>query len=138
MAQALNPGNPTADPDQALGRWVSKARDSQTEIFKAGNRYYGRLLAGWGNELYEKDGKTLRKDAKNPDAALRGQPLLNAVILSDLEYQDGEYKNGRYYDARTGKTFGCTMRLRGEGLEIRIFVKFKLLGVTKKWTRVPR
>ena len=138
MVQAVKPDTPAADPDRALGRWVSKAGDSQTEIFKSGNRYYGRLLAGWGNKLYEPDGTTLRQDTKNPDAALRSQPLRNAVIISDLEYRDGEYQHGRYYDARSGKTYGCTMRLRGEGLEIRIFVKFKLLGVTKKWTRLPR
>lgn len=138
MAQALKSDPTTADPDQVLGRWVSKAGDSQTEIFKSGNRYYGRLLAGWGNQLYEPDGQTPRRDTNNPNPALRGQPLLNSVILFDLEYQDGAYKNGRYYDARMGKFFGCTMRLRGEKLEMRIFWKLKLLGMTKKWTRVLR
>ncbi|AMJ67788.1 hypothetical protein AXW84_21955 [Hymenobacter sp. PAMC 26628] len=136
MAQTLDTGKPP-EADKVLGRWVSQAQDSQTEIFKSGGTYSGTLLAGWGNNLYEKDGKTLKKDTKNPDAALRSQTLLNAVILSGLEYRDGEYQNGRCYDARTGKTFGCTMRMRGEGLEIRIYWKFSLLGVTKKWTRIP-
>lgn len=136
MAQTLNAGqNPEAD--KVLGKWISQAKDSQTEIFKSGGTYSGTLLAGWGNTLYEKDGKTLKKDAKNPDAALRSQTLLHAVILSGLVYEDGVYNRGTYYDVRTGKTFSCTMRMRGESLEIRIYWKLPLLGMTKKWTRLP-
>ena len=136
MAQTLDPGQASA-ADKVLGRWVSKAQDSQTEIFKSGNTYYGTLLAGWGNDLYEKDGKTLRKDTKNPNVALRGQPLLNAVIISGLVYEDGSYKRGTYYDGRTGRTYCCTMRLRDEDLEISIYWKLPLFGLTKKWTRLP-
>ena len=136
MAQTLDPGQASA-ADKVLGRWVSKAGDSQTEIFKSGDTYYGTLLAGWGNNLYEKDGKTLRKDTKNPNVALRGQPLRHAVILSGLMYESGVYKRGTYYDGRTGRTYSCTMRLRGEGLEINIYWKLPLLGMTKKWTRLP-
>ena len=137
MAQTLDTGKTSAQADKVLGKWVSQAKDSQTEIFKSGNTYYGTLLAGWGNDLYEKDGKTLRKDTKNPAAALRGQTLLNAVILSSLVYEDGVYKRGTYYDVRTGKTFNCTMKMQGESLEIRIYWKLPLLGLTKKWTRLP-
>ncbi len=137
MAQTLDTDKTSAQVDKVLGRWVSQAKDSQTEIFKSGGTYSGTLLAGWGNDLYEKDGKTLKKDTKNPDAALRNQTLLNAVILSGLVHEDGVYKRGTYYDVRTGKTFSCTMRLQGEGLEIRIYWKVPLLGMTKKWTRLP-
>ena len=136
MAQTLDPGQ-TSAADKVLGRWVSHAGDSQTEIFKSGDTYYGTLLAGWGNTLYEPDGTTLKKDVKNPDAALRNQPLLHAVILSGLVYEEGSYKRGTYYDGRTGRTYSCTMRLRGEGLEISIYWKLPLLGLTKKWTRLP-
>ena len=132
----LDPGK-TLAADKVLGRWVSKAQDSQTEIFKSGDTYYGTLLAGWGNTLYEPDGTTLKKDVKNPNAARRNQPLLHAVILAGLVYKDGRYKRGTYYDGRTGRTYSCTMRLRGEGLEISIYWKLPLLGLTKKWTRLP-
>ena len=136
MAQTLDPGK-TSAADKVLGRWVSQAQDSQTEIFKSGNTYYGTLLAGWGNTLYEPDGTTLKKDVKNSDATLRGQTLLNAVILAGLVYEDGSYKRGTYYDGRTGRIYSCTMRLRGEDLEISIYWKLPLFGLTKKWTRLP-
>ena len=136
MAQTSDPGkNPAAD--KVLGKWVSKAQDSKTEIFKSGDTYYGTLLAGWGTTLYEPDGITLKKDTKNHDAARRSQPLLHAVILSGLVYEDGRYKRGTYYDGRTGRTYSCTMQMRGESLEMRIYWKLPLLGMTKKWTRLP-
>ena len=128
----------TSDADKVLGTWVSKAGDSKTEILKADGKYYGTLLAGWGNDLYEKDGKTLKKDVNNPNPALRSHTLLNAVILSNLTYVDGAYEKGDYYDVRTGRTFSCTMRMRGEKLEIRIYAKFQWLGMTKEWTRVAK
>ncbi len=137
MAQTPTSSN-TSDADKVLGTWVSKAKDSKTEILKANGKYYGTLLAGWGNDLYEKDGKTLKKDVNNPNPALRSHPLLNAVILSNLTYVDGAYENGDYYDVRSGRTFSCNMRMRGDQLEIRIYAKFQWLGMTKEWTRVAK
>ena len=136
MAQSLNPTNLPAEADKVLGTWVSKAKDSKTRIFRADGKYYGTLLAGRGNDLYEKDGKTLKQDVKNPKPALRSQTLLNTVILSNLTYVDGAYENGDYYDAHSGRTFSCTMRMRDDKLEIRIYAKFRFLGMTKEWTRV--
>lgn len=138
MAQTPNSSKLPSGADNVLGTWVSKAKDSKTEILKADGKYYGTLLAGWGNDLYEKDGTTLKKDVNNPNPALRNQTLLNAVILSNLTYVDGTYENGDYYDVRTGRTFSCNMRMRGEKLEIRIYAKFQWLGMTKEWTRVAK
>lgn len=136
MAQTPNSSKLPSDADKVLGIWVSKAKDSKTEILKADGKYYGTLLAGWGNDLYEKDGKTLKKDVNNPNPALRSQTLVNAVILSNLTYVGGVYEKGDYYDVRSGRTFSCNMRMRGDKLEIRIYAKFQFLGMTKEWTRV--
>ena len=136
MAQTPNSSKLPSDADKVLGTWVSKAKDSKTEILKADGKYCGTLLAGWGNDLYEKDGKTLKKDVNNPNPTLRNQTLLNAVILSNLTYVDGVYEKGDYYDVRTGRTFSCMMRMRGDKLEIRLFAKLQFLGMTKEWTRI--
>lgn len=138
MAQTPNSSKQPSDADKVLGTWVSKAKDSQTEILKADGKYCGTLLAGWGNNLYEKDGETLKRDVNNPNPALRNQTLLNAVILSNLTCVDGVYEKGDYYDVRTGRTFSCMMRMRGEKLEIRIYAKFRFLGMTKEWTSVAK
>lgn len=138
MAQTPTAGKTKPGTDELVGIWVSQAKDSKTEIIKVGNAYSGRLLAGWGNELYEADGKTLRKDVKNPDAKLRDRALLGMVIISDLRYENGVYKGGKLYDARMGKTFSCDMKLNAGALEMRIYWGFPLLGTTKKWTRTER
>lgn len=138
MAQVPNADKTTPGADDVVGIWVSQAKDSKTEIVNTGNTYAGKLLAGWGNELFEADGKTRRKDVKNPDATRRDRTLVGMVILSDLRYENGEYKGGQLYDPRTGKTFRCDMKMNAGTLEMRLYWGFPLLGTTKKWTRTER
>lgn len=105
------------------------------EIFKSGNKYFGRLL--WGSGIYEKDGKTPLKDTKNPDPKLRTRTRLNMVFMSDLSYDDGEYTGGKLYDARSGRTYSAKLKLKSVNtLEMRGYFGLSLLGQTVKWTRV--
>lgn len=68
------------------------------EIYRSGSKYYGKLVAGWGNKIYETDGKTLTRYVRNPDVKLRNQPILNMVIISDFTYANGEYTGGKLYN----------------------------------------
>ncbi len=138
MAQTPTASKTKPGAADIVGIWVSQAQDSKTEMVKVGTTYSGKLLAGWGNELYEADGKTLCKDVKNPDAKLRDRALLGMVSISDLRYENGVYKGGKLYDARMGKTFSCDMKLNAGALEMRIYWGFPLFGMTKKWTRTER
>lgn len=122
--------------DEVVGIWVSEAQDSKMEIYKSGNTYCGKLLAGWGNKLYEKDGKILKKDTKNPDSKLRNRPLFNMEFITDLTYEDGEYTGGKLYIAQIGSTFSCKMKFKESTLVMRAYVGLPFLGMTKKWTRV--
>lgn len=124
------------NPDEVIGIWVSEAQDSKMEIYKSGNTYSGRLLAGWGNTFYEKDGKILKKDSKNPDSTLRNCPLLNMKFITDLRYKDGEYTGGTLYVAQLGRTVSCKIKFNQRTLVMRAYVGFPLLGMTKKWTKV--
>lgn len=69
----------TSDIDKVLGIWLNEDKDAKMEIFKSGNKYFGRLL--WGSEIYEKDGKTTLKDTENPDPKLRTRTRLNMVFM---------------------------------------------------------
>ncbi|AUD06150.1 DUF2147 domain-containing protein [Spirosoma pollinicola] len=124
------------NPDEVIGTWVSEGQDSKMEIYKSGNTYCDRLLAGWGNKLYEKDGKTLKKDTKNPDNKLRNRPLLNMEFITDLRYEGGEYTGCNLYVAQLGRTVSCKMKFNQRTLVMRAYVGFPLLGMIKKWTRV--
>ncbi|MGF7080950.1 DUF2147 domain-containing protein [Mucilaginibacter sp. UYCu711] len=126
----------TPETDRVIGIWQSERKDSKVEIYKSGGKYYGKLLAGWGNKIYQADGKTLTKDEKNPDVNLRNHTLLNTTILSDLTYHDGEYTGGKLYDARSGKSYNCQMKVKDGKLKIRGYWKFYALGMTTNWTRL--
>jgi uncharacterized protein (DUF2147 family) len=123
-----------AEGDKILGVWLSENKNGKIQIYKAGNKYFGKLI--WGKTMYEADGVTSRKDTKNSDASLRNRNLKDLVILTDMEYDDGEWEDGKVYDPEKGKTYSCTMKLNGNQLNLRGYVGVSLLGRTSVWTRV--
>ena len=116
-----------------IGTWLNPKKDVKVEIYQAGEKFYGRIV--WGKNLYEADGKTLKKDSKNPNTQLRNRDMLNMVILSGFSYQDGEWTGGEIYDPKTGKTFKGKMNLISGNLEIRGYVRSPMFGKTAVWTR---
>lgn len=119
--------------DAVTGIWLNEEKDAKIQIFRSGDTYAGKLV--WIANAYEADGKTPRKDSKNPDAALRNRGLLNLVILNGFEFDDGEWEDGKIYDPKSGKTYSSKMKLKGNTLEIRGYVGISLLGRTTVWTR---
>lgn len=81
-------------------------------------------VTGRIGKLVEADGKTLKKDSKNPDERLRNRTLLNTEFIAGLFFRDGAYKNGKLYAAQIGKSVNCTMRFNGEKVSMRIYVGF--------------
>ena len=120
--------------DNITGIWLTAEKDAKIEIYKAGDKYFGKII--FGKNLYEADGKTLIKDGKNPDAGLRGRPVLNLIILSGFVYNDGEYKDGKIYDPQNGKTYSAFMKLKGSRLDLRGYVGVSLFGRTTTWSRL--
>ncbi|WDF77100.1 DUF2147 domain-containing protein [Mucilaginibacter sp. KACC 22773] len=137
MGQTQNSKPTESDADKIIGAWRSAARDSEMEIYKSGNLYYAKMLAGWGNDMYESDGKTLAKDNKNPDAKLRNRPLLNLVFITDINYKNGAYTGGKLYLAKDGEMLKCDMKFEGEKLTMKWYSDNQLFGPTKKiWSRI--
>lgn len=122
-----------AQADKVLGVWLNAEKDAKVEIYKTGDKYFGKIV--WGQNIYEPDGKTVRTDIKNPDPKLRSRPLLNLVLLTNFKYDDGEWNDGKIYDPKSGKTYSCIMRFKGSNLEIKGYVGITLLGRTTVWTR---
>lgn len=121
-------------PDDIVGVWLTAERNGKIEIYKSGSQYFGKLI--WGQKLYEADGKTVKRDVKNPDEALRGRSLLNLVILSGFVYDDGEWRGGKVYDPQSGKTYSSNMHLNEGRLELRGYIGIPAFGKTTVWTRV--
>ena len=117
-----------------IGTWETDAKDAKMEIFKTGNLYYGRLL--WGNKVVEADGKTSKKDSKNPDEKLRTRNIIGIVNLKNLKFDDGNYVDGEIYDPPSGKTYACKAWMENGKLNLRGFIGFSLLGRTAIWHKL--
>ena len=120
--------------DKILGIWLSENKDGKVEIYRTGNKYFGKLI--WSKHMYEADGKKSRKDEKNSNPQLRNRNLKDLVMLTNLTYDDGVWSGGKIYDPASGKTYSCTMKLDGNTLNIRGFIGISLIGKTSAWTRV--
>lgn len=119
--------------DGVKGVWINESKDVKVEIFQSGTKFYGKIV--WAKDMYEADGKTLRKDSKNSKEELRSRSLLSLVILSGYSYDDGEWTGGEIYDPKSGKTYDSKMKLKGSNLEIRGYVGSPMFGKTTTWTR---
>lgn len=122
-------------PEKIIGTWLSQEKDAKIEVYKQGEKYYGKEV--WGKFLYEKDGKTPVLDVKNPDDKLKSRPLKDLVILTDFVYKDGEYTDGKIYNYKNGGYYKSYLKLDGDNiLKLRGYLGISLLGKTTTWTRV--
>jgi uncharacterized protein (DUF2147 family) len=121
--------------DAVLGTWVTGSGDGHVEIYKQGNKYFGKIV--WLKEPNSEQG-TPKLDKNNPDAKLQSQPILGMVNLRDFEYGgDNEWKDGQVYDPKKGKDYSCQMTLTDPNtLEVRGYIGISLIGRTDTWKRV--
>lgn len=112
--------------DDVLGKWVNPSGEGQIEIYKKGDKYFGKLA--WIKEPNDEKGKA-KTDVKNPNADLRSKPLLGLEILKDFVFEDGKWTDGTIYDPKTGKTYSCNLNIKNDGqLNIRGYVGISLIG----------
>lgn len=122
------------NPDAIIGTWLNATGKGQIQIYKQGNKYYGKLV--WLKEPNDEQGKP-KLDAKNPNAALKTQPLIGSIILRDFVFDDNEWNSGRIYDPQNGKDYKCFLRLKdSKTLNVRGYIGVSLLGRTETWTRI--
>ena len=106
--------------DQILGVYWTPDRDAKVEFVKRGSLYFGKLIQS----------AHPKKDANNPDPALRNKDLVGADFVKNLKYDgDDSWENGTIYDSRTGKTYNCDVTLLENGdLKVRGYLGVALLG----------
>lgn len=120
-------------PDQIIGVW--QCEDYKIKVFKAGNTYSAQLL--WSKDMFEADGKTPKKDVKNPDEKLRSRSLQGLTHITELIYEDGEYRDGKLYSVQDGNIYSLKGQLKSaNSLETRGYKGIPMLGKTFKWKRV--
>ena len=124
----------TNKADGILGTWLSEKKNGKVEIYKTGDKYYGKLI--WSKTMFEADGTTSKRDVKNSDASLRTRKLKDLIILKDFVFEDNVWTDGKIYDPEAGKVYSCTMKLKGNTLNIRGYVGISLFGRSSVWTRI--
>lgn len=126
--------NTDNNPDAIIGTWLNSSGRGQIEIYKEGNKYYGKLV--WLKDPNDEKGQP-RVDTNNPNNALKNKPLLGLVILRDFKHNGSEWNGGRIYDPQNGKDYKCWMKLKdSKTLSVRGYIGVSLLGRTEIWTRI--
>lgn len=120
--------------DDVVGLWLTHNKDGKIEVYKKGNKYFGKVR--WGVTIYDKNGN-LTKDVKNPDKNLREQTLLGLNVLKNFAF-DGEetWDGGSVYDPTTGKTYKCLMKVKNGKLHVTGYIGFSWIGKTVVWSRI--
>ncbi len=117
-----------AQSDPILGKWQNPSGEGRIEIYKKGEKFYGKLY-------WIKD--SAKKDAKNPDPKLRTRNIQGLEILSGFVKESKTYVDGTIYDPKSGKTYSCKMTLKGnDKLDIRGYIGISMLGRSETWTRI--
>lgn len=112
--------------DKILGLYWSPKKDAKIEIFKKGDKYFGKSI--WSS--------TKRKDLKNTNQSLRNRDLLAVEFLTNFMFDDNSYTNGRIYDPESGKTYDCKISFSGKNLKVRGYVGISLFGRTEIFKRI--
>ena len=127
-------------PGSILGSWKTQGDDSRLELFRNGEKIYGKIV--WLKKpiyIDSKDGPVgkTKVDRKNPNPALRNRPILGLQVIKGLTPKgDNRWRNGICYDPETGKSYKCNMRLASpDRLELRGYIGISLIGRTFELTR---
>lgn len=119
--------------DAILGRWLNSTGEGQIEIYKKGEKYFGKLA--WMKEPTI-NGKP-KLDVKNPNEKLKKREVLNLEILKNFVFDDGKWTDGTIYDPKSGKTYSCNISMKSNDvLNVRGYVGISLLGRTETFKRV--
>lgn len=121
--------------DAVVGKWLNKDKDAHIQIYKKGDKYFGKLV--WLKNPNDESGKP-KRDANNPKSNLKSRPIAGLELLQGFEYDgDGVWDDGTIYDPKSGKTYSCKLTLNGNNkLDVRGYIGLSLIGRTDTWTRV--
>lgn len=120
--------------DKILGLWELSDKSGKTRFLKYKGKYYGRVV--WGKDVVKADGKTSKKDTKNPNPKLRSRDIIGITYITGLTFKDGEYSGGYVYDPTSGKTYNCKIWFEGNDLMFRGYKGVSMLGKTVVYRRI--
>jgi uncharacterized protein (DUF2147 family) len=127
----------TYKSDDVKGLWLNEEKDAKVEIFRYGDKYFGKIV--WLDEPNELNGKA-KVDDKNPEVSLQNRPVMGLELLKDFVYYGADkWEDGTIYDPNNGKTYKCIITIKNPNLlYIRGYIgrAWMGLGRTTEWTRI--
>lgn len=123
------------DQDAILGKWQNPTGEGRIEIYKKGEKYFGKIY--WLQEPNTDQG-TPKLDVKNPDPTKNSRPVKDLEILTNFVYKGKNvWADGKIYDPKSGNMYSCKMTLKSPNrLYLRGYIGISLLGRSETWTRV--
>lgn len=121
--------------DPAEGVWLVQDQDAKVRIAPcpgAAARLCGEIV--WLRAPTGADGQP-KRDAKNPDAALRSRPLVGLTMIRDFRpVAPGRWEGGKIYDPKSGKTYASKLRVAPDGA-LKVDGCVLMICKTQTWTR---
>jgi uncharacterized protein (DUF2147 family) len=117
--------------DAILGEWCTQKEENRPPgrirfVRGEDGTYVG--IISWSAEP--------KKDVHNKDPKLRDRPLVGAVLMWHLRFEDGEYVDGYVYNPEDGGTYRMKAEVQSpESLKIRGYLGISLFGQDRIWSR---
>ena len=119
--------------DAIIGKWLSDNQRCKVEIYKSGDKYYGKIV--WLMEQNDPETGRPKTDVENPDESLRNKPLIGLTVLKDFVFKDGYWQEGEVYDSQNGNTYDCKIWLDDMNhLQVKGYWHF--VYHVESWTRI--
>jgi uncharacterized protein (DUF2147 family) len=111
------------------GDWLTDDRKGVVRIAPCGQRLCGTIV-----RVLDTARGTPISDVNNPDAGLRGRPILGLPVLWGFQRRATAWEGGRAYDPKSGNSYRSTLVLNRDGsLKVTGCVLF--VCRSKRWTR---
>lgn len=132
---------------EAVGIWktiddeTGRAK-SKVKIYEKNGKYYGRIIELLDPQSLEEAGVERFEDIicdECPKGRGKDEPVLNLLMIWDMEKEDDRWAGGDIMDPKNGKVYGCSLWLdedddQGNTLKVRGWLAF--FYRTQTWYRV--
>lgn len=124
-----------ANPDAILGYWKTGDGKAIVQIYKTGDKYFGKII--WLQEPIDPETGKAKVDKKNSDDKLKTRPIIGLENLRDFKFvKKGLWEEGKIYDPKGGEDYSCTIKMIDDNtIEVRGYVGISLFGRTDTWKR---
>ncbi len=123
---------PSDTADNILGDWWTEGKKAKVRIYKEEGRYAGEVI--WLKA--SADNNRIIRDANNEIESLKDRPLIGIDLIEGFTFKAPQWVGGKVYDPEKGKSYDCILKLDGDQLEVRGYMKMPLFGKSVFWKRV--